>query len=421
MAVIPSNSISNIPREVFVNYIIEKLRRTNPHLAASFDESKFVLEGAVVHIPQAGKSPSVVKNRNEFPAVAVIRGDSSVTYALDVYSTDPTAVPWHEGAEISYDKTDSVLNDHINTLIEAVGDNMLFNWVRGLKKENGAYVWQQIPVTSIIKTSGALADVNEDDGQTGQRKSLLEKDLKKAQSKMNKSGVPKENRFVIIESYMYAQLMDSLSNNMMAAFQQAADLKNGIVGKLHGFSVLERGSVLAFDADGDVIEPGVALEATDNLAALCWQRDCVSRAQGEIKPFENKDDATYYGDVFSALVKFGGRARREDWAGIIAIVQDSEAEAPVLSDETEIISALVVGPTFVSANVNALQKQVTVTLVAATPVNNVAVAFALSDGATIDPASNTPQDYTHAAVTFVVTAEDGVTTALWSVKVINEE
>jgi hypothetical protein len=37
--------------------------------------------------------------------------------------------------------------------------------------------------------------------------------------------------------------------------------------------------------------------------------------------FENKQDATFYGDVYSSGQRCGGRKRREDGKGVIAIVQ----------------------------------------------------------------------------------------------------
>ncbi|MDR2557035.1 MAG: hypothetical protein LBC49_04900 [Bacteroidales bacterium] len=319
---INSGAISAIPVEIFAAYIVEKLRKTNPHLQFATDESSFVLDGSVVHIPQAGNSPSVVKNRKNFPATAVQRGDSFVTYPLDVYSTDPTHVTWHEAHEISYDKTDSVLNDHVATLIEAVGDNVIFSWVRGLKPSGSSFVADNVPAASIIRTSGAPADVNPNDGQTGQRQGFSYKDLQKAQAMMNKGGVPKEERYAMIESYQYQQFLDSLSTNQMAAFQATADLANGIVGRFAGFQILERSSVLAFTTAGVLRVPGEALSATDNLGSLCWQKASVAKAMGDIKPFQTVDDPTYYGDIFSALVKFGGRCRRADWKGLIAIVQD---------------------------------------------------------------------------------------------------
>jgi hypothetical protein len=318
-----SGAISAIPVEIFAAYIVEKLRKTNPHLAFAVDESSFVLGGSVVHIPQAGDSPSVVKNRKTFPATAVQRGDSFVTYPLDVYSTDPTYVTWHEANEISYSKTDSVLNDHVATLIEAIGDNVLFSWVRGLKPNSGAFVADNIPATNIIKTSGAEAAVNPADGQTGSRFAFSYKELQLAQAMMNKNNVPKEDRYAMIESYQYQQFLDSLSANQMAAFQSTADLANGVAGRFAGFNILERSSVLAFTAAGALRVPGEALAAADNIGSLCWQKASVAKAQGDIKPFQSVDDPSYYGDIFSALVKIGGRCRRGDWNGILAIVQDT--------------------------------------------------------------------------------------------------
>lgn len=315
------NSISQIPVEIFAAYIVEKLRKTNPHIGLAVSENNFVLGGAVVHIPQSGTSIPVVKNRKTFPAAAVQRGDSMVTYALDVYTTDPSHVTWHEGAEISYDKTDSVLNDHVSTLVESVGENILYNWINGLKHNGTAYVADVIPAKNLIKTSGDASAVNPEDGQTGTRKAFVYADLQKAQAMMNKQNVSKEARYALVESYMYQQLIDSLSSNQMAAFQQTADIANGVLGKLCGFNIMERSTVLAFDNADAPLVPGQALAADSNLAALCWQKDCVAVAKGDIVNFEKLKDPQYYGDIFSMLVKMGGRARREDWSGVLAIVQ----------------------------------------------------------------------------------------------------
>ena len=314
-------AISTIPVEVFASYIVEKLRKENPHFEAAVDESDFVLGGSVVHIPQAGNSPAVVKNRKTFPAVVVQRGDTSVTYPLDVYTTDPVLVSWQEAHEVSYDKTDSVLSDHVATLIEAVGDNLPYTWVKGLKYNGTTFVADEIPASAKIPTTGAAAPVNPSDGQTGNRKAFTYKELQTAQAKMNKDGVPKKDRYAMLESYMHQQFLDSLSANQMAAFQATADLSQGICGEFAGFKIMERSTVLSFSQAGVLNVPGAALQATDNLASLCWQKRSVAKAKGDIVPFQNESDAMYYGDILSALVKVGGRCRRASWKGIIAIVQ----------------------------------------------------------------------------------------------------
>jgi hypothetical protein len=315
-----------IPQEFWSSYIVEKLRRTNPHIMLCFDESKYVQGGSIVYLPQAGAKPSVVKNRAFGAATAVQRGDTAVMYALDVFTTDPTAVTTSEAMEISYEKTDSVLADHTDTLAEAIGDELTYNWIRGVKPAvNGGTTVEFLPAGRRIATLGAAIAVNSEDGQTGTRKATTYKEVQAMQAKFNKDNVPRDNRYAMMESFMYQEFLDSLSANQMASFQESADLTNGVVGKFAGFTFLERSSVLAIQADGTFRLPGEALGATDNLASFFWQKNSVTKALGDTKLFQDMDNPLYYGDIHSGLVKMGGRCRREDWKGVGVIVQAATA------------------------------------------------------------------------------------------------
>lgn len=311
-----------IPQEFWASYIVEKLRRTNPHIALCFDESKYIMGGSVVYIPQAGAKPNVVKNRAFGAATAVQRGDTAIMYALDTWTTDPTAITAAEANEISYEKTDSVLGDHTGTLAETIGDELTYNWIKGVKPAvGGGTTVEYLPAGRQIPTSGAATAVNAEDGQTGTRKAFTYKEVQAMQAKFNKDNVDKANRYAMVESYMYQQFIDSLSANQMAAFQASADLANGIVGKFAGFTFLERSSVLALTSAGVFRLPGEALAATDNLASIFWQKDSVTKALGDTKLFQDFDNPLYYGDIHSGLVKMGGRCRREDWKGVGIVVQ----------------------------------------------------------------------------------------------------
>jgi hypothetical protein len=313
-----------IPQEFWASYIVEKLRKTNPHIALCYDESKFIMGGSVVYIPQAGAKPSVVKNRGFGAATAVQRGDTAISYVLDVFTTDPTALLTSEKLEISYEKQDSLLADHTDTLAESIGDELTYNWIRGLKPAVGGGVTVEfLPASRQIPTSGAATAVNAEDGQTGTRKAMTYKEVQKMQAKFNKDNVPKQNRYAMLESYMQQEFIDSLSGNQMAAFQATADLANGIVGKFAGFTFLERSSVLALTSAGVFRLPGEALAATDNLASIFWQKDSVTKSLGDTKLFQDFDNPLYYGDIHSGLVKMGGRCRREDWKGVGLVVQSA--------------------------------------------------------------------------------------------------
>jgi hypothetical protein len=56
-------------------------------------------------------------------------------------------------------------------------------------------------------------------------------------------------------------------------------------------------------------------------AALAWHEQSVVRALGEVRAFENEGDPTWYGDIYSFLVRAGGRIRRADEKGVVALLQ----------------------------------------------------------------------------------------------------
>ncbi len=298
-----------IQQEFWVNYIIDNLFKDDSFLTKCFDESDSVLAGSVVHIPQAGAKPTVVKNRSSFPATVVQRTDTDITYALDVYTTDPTLITDAETKEISYNKIDSVLGEHMAALVESYSDQVM-------------YKWAPTDAAQIIATTGSLVATSLAPGATGTRKAFLKADLKKAQTIMNKQNIPKADRYAIFPTDMLAELMDD--TDLMkrdGVYGNEVDLKNGIVLKLYGFNIMERSDTTVYTTGNVPKAPGAATAVTDHCAVICWHKNAVAKALGATKFFETVGDATMYGDVYSAQVKLGGRKRRTAGAGVVAIVQ----------------------------------------------------------------------------------------------------
>src|SRR6185436_16950626 len=52
--------VNGVEVETWVRYIVENLFKDNEFLTYSFDEGDFVLDGKVVHIPQAGSKRNIV-------------------------------------------------------------------------------------------------------------------------------------------------------------------------------------------------------------------------------------------------------------------------------------------------------------------------------------------------------------------------
>lgn len=300
-----------IQREIWLEDIVGNLFKKNPHLAHAYSADQFVLSGKVVHIPNAGAKPTVKRNRSSLPATVVQRTDVDITFNLDEYTTDPILITNADDAELSYDKRQSVIGEQSNALAELVGTWML-------------YYWRVTASAQMIRTSGDSIATHLSGG-TGNKKELTVADVKKAQKLMNKNNVPSMERYAILDADMYDQLLDDLTATQYRDFSRALNEKEGIVGKLYGFTFLEpRSDVLRYSNDSTPVprDPGGDDDAaTDNAAGLFWQKDMVIRALGTNDFFENTNDPTYYGDIYSALVRAGGRKRRNDAKGVVAIIQ----------------------------------------------------------------------------------------------------
>ena len=74
--------------EIWIRTIIEQFWPDNSFISRSVDHSSYVNNHSV-HIPQAGNSPSITKNRTSFPATIKTRTDGELTYDLDIYDVEP--------------------------------------------------------------------------------------------------------------------------------------------------------------------------------------------------------------------------------------------------------------------------------------------------------------------------------------------
>jgi hypothetical protein len=308
--------------EIWVNYIIERLWKDNKFLKFAFSDDDKVIGGRIVHIPQPGAKPVVRKNRSSYPAVAVRRADTDVTYVLEEYTTDPAHIPYADTVELSYDKIESEYGDHIGQLTETVADDMILKWISGLSGGSRMFTSGDAVAATLSESEfDADGNITATYAATGLRNSFIEADLARAQLMLNNQKVPKTDRYALLTENMEYQLKQSLTATQYRDYSSVYDAENGVVGKLHGFTILTRASVAAATAGGVIKALGAVIDATDSEVSFVWQKNAVARALGEVTFFENLKDALHYGDVFSSLLRAGGRRRRKDNFGVITIVQ----------------------------------------------------------------------------------------------------
>lgn len=299
--------------EIWERDIVANLYKGNEFMTRAHNADQYVVGGRAVHIPNAAAASNVTRNRSSLPATVVRRTDTDVIYLLDEFTTDPILIPNIDTIQLSYDKRASVMAEDTAKIKEVQADWLLYNW--------GA----NIPAGNIIRTSGA-ASATVLTGATGNRKLFRKEDLLAAKILMDNQKLPADGRVALLPAEFAGQLLQD--KDLVVNFEKYADLANGIIGRLYGFDLMIRpgGAGVFTNATPPVLKtPGAASATDDNAGALCWHPFAVERALGTVKMFEQLNNPQYYGDIYSFLVMLGGRSRRADNAGVIAIVEAASA------------------------------------------------------------------------------------------------
>ncbi len=309
--------------EIWHRSIQEKLLEDNSFLnhVANVDPGN-ILNGTVVHLPQAGEPSAVEKNRTSVPATPAKRTDTEVLYKIDEYTTDPVYIPNAETVELSYDKRRSVLDQDVKNISEEVANGMLLNFRLSPVGNNA-----ELPANNIINTDGNAVPAGLD-GATGNRKAYQLKDLQRLRNLIKKQKAWSEGKMHILltpdaESQMFPA-GDLATITAMNAVTES-ERREGIVYKAQGFFIHSRSEVYILDDDGEFKAPGAVTAATDMEGILAWNENMLEKAIGTTKAFANENDPTYYGDIYSFLVRMGGRARRKNFEGVSVLVQATDA------------------------------------------------------------------------------------------------
>lgn len=302
-----------IEREIWRKDIVEALFKDNQFLSRSFNADEMVLAGKVVHIPNAGAPSGAVRNRSSFPATVTVRSDTDITYALDEITTNPVKIPNIDDLQLSYDKRQSVISQDMSGLLELAAEWLL-------------YKWAPAGTANILRTLGAARAGEANGTVTGNRAKLTKETLKNAQKVLNKQGISKIGRVGLLPSEFLGDLMED-SDLIKRDSSSEVDYKNGIIARLYGFDIMERATVLTYSNAGTPVSksPEDATAATDNAGALFYHPSSLERALGNVDTFERLNDPQYFGDIYSFLIMCGGRIRRSDAKGVIAVVEASAA------------------------------------------------------------------------------------------------
>ena len=294
---------------IWQNTLVENFYPDNSFATKSVDDSAYV-EARKVIIPGAGKPSNVKRNRTAQPATVNTRTDNALEYEIDELTTDPIYIPNVDTVELSYDKRSSIISNDRSQLQNEAHLNLLERWGAG------------VPAANVLLTTGTVERAaHTSETATGKRKRITKDDLLAIMTRMDADNVPEEGRYILLDAYMYADLLADLTESDKWMLQNSANAQKGIVGNLWGLNVMKRSKVLRVKSDKTLLPWSEEAAAGELAAALAWQEQSVSRALGEVKMFDSTNNPMYYGDIYSFLLRTGGSVRRYDKKGVYLLAE----------------------------------------------------------------------------------------------------
>lgn len=274
------------------------------------DETGTFLNNKTVHIPSAGQLEGVVRGSTSLPIAVTSRTDNDLTYDLTDFKIPPTMMEWAEKFQLDYDK--------MSSLTKNITDN--------LSRDIAIYLmsqWYYKATASLVPTTGTSTTTNWLGGSaTGSLKHIIGADVRTAAKIMDGQGVAPNDRSLLLDYEMFWQLLGDMAYN--ADRVEVVGGLSATVDLIYGFKVYQMPYVASVTTSDVIKEPaaaggGFTFASTDRPIGLAIQKDTASYAMSDVNIFTNEDDPTYYGSLLSGAVWAGGKYRRYDGKGVVAI------------------------------------------------------------------------------------------------------
>lgn len=200
-------------KEIWVKQLLENFYPQGNFLTKVTDFSELV-ENNKIHIPSAGIDPKVLINNTTYPISIKERDDFDHEIPLATFSTENTLVRRPEAIEYSYDKLESVISQHRNTLSSAVA-----------MKAAHAYAPQNDSVfTPVIETSGTTLN---------DRLSLCFNDVLNLKERFDEANIPLEDRYLVL----HPKHVTDLLREDIQLFKELTNITAGEPTKFAGFGI----------------------------------------------------------------------------------------------------------------------------------------------------------------------------------------
>lgn len=295
-----------IEKQIWISMLMEGFYPSRTFLARSVDMSAMV-EYNKINLAEAGVAPEVLVDNTTFPVPTASRTDVALELPLHTFDTKNTVVRNVEAMELAYDKMDSVVRQHRNTLQAKTAAFAANSWAPQTTKE----------LTPVKATTG-------EDNKRG-LKSLSFQDILDLDAWFRSQDIDPATMVAVLNPYHMADLM---AEDM----KLYKEMLNG--NKIFGFDLYTFSQLPYYNAStGAKVAFGTAAAETDTQCSLFYCADEVMRADGDIEVFAKYKDPEQRGDVIGFQKRFTALPIRNKYQA--AIYSAKATTTPSGTDDNE--------------------------------------------------------------------------------------
>ena len=273
----------SLNKQIWIDTVAEVLRQDNSFASKITDYSEYA-SGTILHIPNAGIPGTLVsKNLTSWPvSAATFRTDVDNAITMDIYYLNPIqlATPVEE-LQFNYNKRSSVMLASLSELKENIHNGLILD----------------MSVGSTVYTGTGSGRTCLNSAQTGNRSAITYTDVLKVQYLFNSQNIPTEGRYMLVPAELQNDIlgMTQFNNSELLTNQSTID---GFVGKIAGFNVILRSTVL-LTTSGGTLKTNQTYATSDCAAALFFSTATVFKSVGNIDIYEDIQNPFYMGDIIS--------------------------------------------------------------------------------------------------------------------------
>lgn len=296
---------NEILKQIWIPKILEYFLPNGTFVTRSEDQSALV-NFNTINLAEAGVDPDVLIDNTVYPIDVEERTDNPLDIVLRRMRTKNTVVRDAEGAQLAFNKLESVTRGHIRALNRTATQLAAFGWSPQADGQN----------TPVIKTTGTNPGSAVISTAAGNPALLAftSGDWARCQKELDDLEAPQEGRIFV----MCPQHRADIAAADPLLFKQLATLATGTPLNLYGFEVYWSQAAPKYSiVDGTKNAFNSAADANSRAGSFFYVASEMMRAIGDTEMFSRLKDPEADGDIIGFAQRFVALPYRNKYMGAI--------------------------------------------------------------------------------------------------------